>query len=232
MARREFLSTAALLAVGMAIAGCASGSDGATATPASTSQSPQGGQGTTPRGTASPTATPVTGQDVFGDGVDELRDGVWQLGDAGEIEFALKEGALALIEVRPADGWQQRVSDDDADEIEVHFTRGSTDWKLEVEIDDSTMEISKELRIKLADGGTYQAGSAGEVSFTSNGTTVTLGEVSPSPGWTVAEQDVSSDDIEIEFRNDSGGKAELEVEARGGSVEVEISQKLSGPIPA
>lgn len=219
MARRELLSAAALLAVGLAVAGCASGADGAEMTPAAPA-------------TASPTATAATGQDVFGEGADELRDGVWQIGDAGEVEFALKEGALSLIEVRPAEGWQHRVSDDDADEIEVHFTQGSTDWKLEVEIDASKMEISKEFRIKEADSGTYRVGSAGEVSFTSDGTTVTLGEVSPSPGWTVTEQDVSSDDIEIEFRNNSGGKAELEVEARGDSLKVEISQKITGPIPA
>lgn len=171
------------------------------------------------------------GPEAFGDGVDDLRDGVWRCGDAGEVEFALVDGSLSLTEVRPAEGWQHRVSDDDEDEIEVHFTRGAVDWKLEVEIDDSTMEISKELKITQAVGGAYQVGSAAAVSFESDGSTVALGEVRPSQGWEITDQEATSTDIEINFRSDRGGEAEFEVESRDGGVELELSQKLVGPIP-
>lgn len=147
------------------------------------------------------------------------------------MEFALDNGALSLTEVRPADGWQHRVSDEKPDEIEVHLTRDTTEWKFEVELDNE-MEISKELEIKQAQGDTYQVGSAGEVSFDSDESTVTLGELQPNEGWQVTKQDESSDDIEIDFTNsDTGATAEFEAELDNGSVELEINQKLTGPIP-
>lgn len=223
------MRTAALLAVAVASAGCASGSTGdSAATVPSATQSTLAEDG----GAPADTAGPAMAAQPFGDGVDELRDGIWRIADAGEVEFTLVDGALSLIEVRPAQGWQHRVSDDDDDEIEVRFTNGPVDWKLEVEIDDSTMEISKELKIRQADGGAYAVGSAAEVSFESDGSAVSLGEVSPSQGWEITEQEADSTDIEIEFRSDRGGKAEFEVESRDGLVEVEISQKLVGPIPS
>lgn len=235
MARRELLSAVALLAAGLVLVGCASGSDGSTDSPMpSGSQSAlteEGATDTDSAATDGATANPATRQDAFSDGVDELRDGVWQIGDAGEVEFAFSNGDLSLTGVRPAEGWHHRVSDDDADELQVNFTRGTTEWKFEVEIDDSTMEISKELTLTSADAGTYLVGSAGEVSFDSDGSTVTTGEVTAREGWTVVTRDESSTDIEIEFRDDRGGKAEFEVEVRSGDLEVEIHQKFTGPVP-
>lgn len=164
--------------------------------------------------------------------MDELRDGTWRIGEAGEVEFALQDGALSLTEVRPSDGWQQRVADENPEEIEVHLTRDTTDWKFEVEQDGATLEISKELGITDAEGGTYRVGDAGEVSFAADGETVTLGEVRINDGWTITKQNENTDDIEIDFTNDdTGATAEFETEFDNGSVGLEIDQKLTGPIP-
>lgn len=245
---RTYWTAPGALAVALLAAGCAG--DGAqqqaqepaastaaqttAADSASASGTATGEPTSTAAGTASgsPASTGGPSSSAAGGAVDELRDGTWQVGDAGEVEFALANGALSLTEVRPADGWQQRVSDEKADEIEVHLTRDTTDWKFEVELDADNLEISKELEIKQAEGGTYRVGSAGEVSYDTDGTTVTLNDVRPSQGWTVTKRDESSDDIEIDFRNDdTGGSAEFEAEADDGAVELEISQKLTGPIP-
>lgn len=235
MRRRTVPGISGLLVAGLLVTGCAGGGGGGeqAATGTDAAQIPTGAEetsGTTD--TASPTsAAPSTQPQSSGGAVDELTDGTWQVGEAGEVEFALQDGALSLTEVRPADGWQQRVAGEDPDEIEVHLTRDATDWKFEVEVD-GDMEISKELEIKGAESGTYQVGDAAEVSFDTDGSTVSLGDVRTNDGWAVTKQDESTDDIEIDFRNDgTGASAEFEAEVDGGQVGLEIDQKLTGPIP-
>ncbi len=57
----------------------------------------------------------------------ELRDGVWTVGDAGEVEFALENGVLSLVDVRPATGWAVEIDEEAADEIEVEFEQNATE---------------------------------------------------------------------------------------------------------
>ena len=230
MGRRRKLMIAGTLLAGMLLAGCGAGAGGgdAGAPPGSTSTiSPE--QQETATGTA-PAEAVDAGE--LGDGaVAELRDGTWQVGNAGEVEFTLSGGKLALTEVRPADGWQHRVSDEKANEIEVHFTRDAMEWKFEVETGHE-LEISKELKIGKASPGTYQVGDAASVTFTSDGSGVTLGDVQVADGWAVTKRDVKDHQIELEFRNQgTGGKAEFEAKFHGGALRVEIDQKMTGPLP-
>lgn len=242
-------SISGLLVLRVLVTGCAGGggaeqsaeeSASSAAVGTNPAQSPtarEASSGATASGSSTGTAPGSTGPQSSGGqssggAVDELRAGTWQVGEAGEVEFALDNGALSLTEVRPSEGWQQRVADEKPDEIEVHFTQDTTDWKFEVELDDADLEISKELEIKQAEGGTYQVGDAGEVSFTVDDSTVTLVNVRTNNGWTVTKQDDSTDDIEIDFTNTgTGASAEFEAEIDDGAVELEIDQKLTGPIP-
>lgn len=122
------------------------------------------------------------------------------------------------------------MADEKADEIEVHFTRGRTDWKFEVELDRDNMEVSKEQEIRQADAGTYPVGDAGEVDFRADGDSLTLGDVRTNEGWEVTKRDESTDEIEIDFvRGDA--TAEFEAETGSGGIELEIDQKVTGPIP-
>jgi len=182
-----------------------------------------------------PSSTPDSGGTSTADGagvaVDEIRDGTWQVGDAGEVEFAMQSGALSLTEVRLADGWQQRVADEKADEIEIHFTQGDREWKFEVELERGSVQVSKELKIRGGASGEFQIGSAATLTLAVDGSTVTVGDVTPASGWRVVKQDESPDDVELSFRNASGdGTAEFEAETGGSGVKIEISQKLRGPL--
>jgi hypothetical protein len=53
-----------------------------------------------------------------------------------------------------------------------------------------------------------------------SGNTLTLLAVTPAAGWSVAEQDVRGDRIEIELRSGDGGEAEVRVDAEGGRLQV------------
>ena len=118
-----------------------------------------------------------------------------------------------------------------SDDVEVHFLKGNVDWKFEVEIDNN-MEISEEQDISQARGGTYKVGDAGEVQFRSDGGSLTLINVQTNTGWKATKREVSSDDIEIDFRQ---GKTKAEFGAElddSGRLSLEINQKLKGPIPS
>lgn len=130
------------MTVGLLLTGCSGTGDDDTApsAPAASSTASEAPM------TDSPNSG--TGSSGSAGAVDEIHDGVWQVGETGEVEFAAKDGALSLTEVRPADGWEQRVADETAGEIEVHFTKGDQEWKFEVESHSNGLQISKELTIR------------------------------------------------------------------------------------
>lgn len=231
MKRQATTALAAAVTLGLLLTGCSGAGDeptptepavSTTASDTPTNESPDTGSGDD---------TPSTDIAADAAAVDEIRDGTWQVGNAGEVEFTVQNGALSLTEVRPADGWQQRISDEKPDEIEVHFTQGDQEWKFEVESENGTLQISKELKIRNGASGDFQIGSAATLTLTVDGTTISVSDVMPASGWTTIKQDESPDDIELDFRNEStGGTAEFEAEVESSGVKIEISQKLRGQI--
>ena len=70
-----------------------------------------------------PTAESAQTRD--GGGVVVMRDGVWEVEDAGEVDFRFENGSLALDSVRPNPGRNVEVAEEAPDEIEVGFARGN-----------------------------------------------------------------------------------------------------------
>jgi hypothetical protein len=165
-------------------------------------------------------------------GAMKVRDGTFKVDKAGSVKFQLDNNALKLQDVSPNSGWRQQIAAQSSDDIEVHFLKGNVDWKFEVELDPNNMEVSKEQDITQAKAGTHTVGDAGEVRFRSAGDSLTLINVQTKDGWKMTKRDVSSDDIEIDFRQ---GKAKAEFGAElddGGRLSLEINQKLKGPVPS
>jgi hypothetical protein len=161
-----------------------------------------------------------------------VRDGTFKVDKAGTVEFRVNNNVLNLQDVSPNSGWRQRIAAQSSDDIEVHFLKGNVDWKFEVELDPNSLEVSKEQDITQAKAGTYTVGDAGQVRFRSGGGTLTLINVQTNDGWKIKKRDVSSDDIEIDFRQ---GRATAEFGAElddGGGLSLEINQKLKGPVPS
>lgn len=74
--------------------------------------------------------------------VPESTDGVYDLGDAGEIEIAVDGDTVRLVEARPAAGWTATDdTEDDDDEVEVSFRGDGREIELEVELDDGRLEV-------------------------------------------------------------------------------------------
>jgi hypothetical protein len=129
-----------------------------------------------------------------------------------------------VINVSPSTGWKQRVAANEPDDIEVYFTRGNTDWKFDAELGSDGLEVSRERDTQPAADGTYQVGDAAEVRFTSDGSSLSLDNVSTKDGWSVTKREVSTDDIEIDFRKGKA-TAEFGAEISNGQTKLEINQK-------
>lgn len=162
------------------------------------------------------------------DGV--LSDGLWAVGDAGTVEFAVTEGGLELIEVVAADGWEATTDEDSPDEIEVDFRQGEREYEIEIEYENGILEIEIDLDIDPAEPGPFELGTAGVAELAVDGGSVVLTNLEVAEGWSVTEQDTSDGEVEVELRR-SDVVWELDAEMDDGRLEVEIDFEIEGAYP-
>jgi len=205
-----------------ALASCGGASGGVEE--AEDEQQPETEQATTQQTEA------TTGEDVGSiPEVAEVRDGVWEVGDAGEVDFRFENGMLMLVDARPNSGWNVEIDEQSADEIEVDFVSGDTEWEFEVEAEGNILEIETRQRIDNAPDGVYQLGDAEEVELAREGERLTLTEVRPNEGWNVNTSEEDADEIEVDL--DRGNvQWEFEAELDDGETEVYVDQKITGPV--
>lgn len=179
------------------------------------------------------TTQPDGAEDTTADLVDltEAVPGTWPVGDAGTVTFSIRDGALALDEVTPADGWDYFIDEQDAEEIEVDFRRDDEQWEIEIELDDGRTTLEVEIRrdIRDAQPGSYDLGEAGTFTFAVEGGVLHLTDLTPADGWSVTEQEEESDSIDLELRADNR-EVDVEVERDDGRIELEIDLKVVGPV--
>lgn len=136
--------------------------------------------------------------------------------EVGEIDIEFTNGALTLQEVRPASGWQHRVTDEQSDEIDIDFRHDDgREVDVDFDVEDSRdLDISVDYERGLPDGAqTLTVSSIGDIEYEASGTTLTLIEVRPGAGWThTVDDDDDDDEIEVDFRNSDGVTVEVHVE--------------------
>jgi hypothetical protein len=180
---------------------------------------------------ASGSTQPSSGSQAAG--VTEIRDGVWDVGDAGQVQFSVSQGQLQLMSSTPASGWQKAqppVQQPNA--IEVDFGQGlGTTWTFRAQLSGSQLQITKQQTIVKAADGSYPVGAAGSVSFIGSGSQLKLTNVSPEGGWSVAQQQSSPTSILVSLKQ-GAGTAQFSATTSGTDVTVTTSQQLSGPVPA
>lgn len=220
--RRTLLS--ALAATALVAAACSSDDDGDDITDTTAAeQAPQEPTTDTTQGT-----DPADAAVTAADGV--LTDGLWQIGDAGTVEFSVSDGALQLIEAVPNDGWSMSVDVEAPDEIEVDFRQGPMEYEVEIEYENGILEIEIDLDIDPADPGTFEIGPAGIAELAVDGEAVILVNFSATEGWAIVEQDTDDGEVEIELRRDNV-VWELDADIDDGVLEVEIDFEIEGAFP-
>ena len=162
----------------------------------------------------------------------ELRDGVWAVGVAGEVEFRVTgTDSLELVDVRAEDGWEVTEEEVDEDSIDVDFLQGPVEYELQVEIEDGILEIEIDQDITETRSGTFAVGEAATVGITAEVGALTLGDVTLADGWSEVEREVDNDDIELDFQRAGDGFTELwELNADRGSdtLDVEVDYEIEG----
>lgn len=243
MTRRRWPAAACAIAVAALLGGCGLGmGDENFSTPTGTGAGPvvpqratgsdNGGTTGGTAGPSEPTGSLPPSPGSAGGAVTEIRDGVWDVGDAGQVEFRVSGGRLELTAAHPASGWQQEAPVKQADQIEVRFTQpAGRIWTFRVQVTGSTMQITKGQTIPKAAPGSYPVGAAGVVGLVSSGSELKLGTVTPEAGWSVAKQQSSPTSISVSLKRD-GGTAQFTASRSGTDVTVTTSQQLSGPVPA
>jgi hypothetical protein len=79
--------------------------------------------------------------------VEPADDGVYELGPAGSFEYTSSSG-LQLLDTVVADGWELRMDDESADEIEFTLHNGNERWRVEIELDDGQVELEIDYRAR------------------------------------------------------------------------------------
>lgn len=230
MPRRPLLRVAAcglVLACTSALAACSSSTatDDTAGAGGTTGSSTQGsgtlGNGTTGEGVASSAPELVVG----------MRDGVWPVGSAGEIEFTLDERGLELVQMRPADGWRVTAERVGPDEIEVDLASADVRATVEVSVQADILEIEVDESFDPPPAGPLPLGEAGTVVVTVEGTTAVLTDVMPADGWRVSHRSDAGSDAALGLRRNGAGVVETwEVSARvdDGGLEVGTDYEIAG----
>jgi len=162
----------------------------------------------------------------------EAIPGTWPVGDAGTVTFSVVDGALVLDDVTANDGWMMAIDEQDVDEIEVDFIRGSVEWEIEIELEDDgrILEIEIDQDIEPADPGSYDIGDAGTFAFSIDDGRLVLDDLNITDGWTLVELEEEADEIEFELVN---GPRSFDVEVEledDGTIELEIDYEVTGPV--
>jgi hypothetical protein len=110
----------------------------------------------------------------------------------------------------------------------VDFERGNVDWQIEVETQDSEIEIDQ--TIEPAEPGAYEIADAGTVEIATEGRSLSLVDASANEGWNVSVDEETAEKIEVDFvRN--GVRWDFDAELDDGELEVEVDQDITGPLP-
>jgi hypothetical protein len=237
---RRITAIALLPAVALALTACGGSSTGVTAggeSAATLSPSSDDTAGSTSGGSTAVGAGDM-GEEMFGTAADvggpygELRDGVWEIGPAGSVEFRVTgPNSLELVGVVVAEGWQIVEQEVESDKIDVDFRRGPVEFQFEVEIDDNLLELEIDQDIDPANPGTFALGEAGTVAVSVENGRIVLGETAIGDGWNEVKREIDDDDIELDFRRDGNGffeQWELYADEDNGALDIEVDYEIEG----
>lgn len=161
----------------------------------------------------------------------EVRDGTWEVGDAGSVTFVADGQAIRLVSVNPRQGWTPSVVREALDRLEVDFRRGREVRELEVRYRHGLLRVEVESEDEAAQPGRFTVGDAGEVEIAVDDGQLRLVEVATSPRWAMQVLQETAGMVEVRFRQDAAGwdfKADL---TQRGRLEIAMELRLEAPYP-
>lgn len=183
---------AAMVATGLLLAACGTP---APAVPAVDLGRPAGSSATTdlPPAQLPPSASTLDGEYSV------------MAGEAATVRVGVTAGAITVVELAVAPGWQQVQDNRAPGEVDMRWVNGDVVVTLDIELDDGRLESDVDIEVPGAAGQyTYQVGEAGTVTIDVSGDRVALVAQRSAPGWvaTVDERELAGGEVEIRFRAD------------------------------
>ena len=156
----------------------------------------------------------------------QAEPGTWAVADAGSVTFALTDRGLVLIDVAANEGWDIRVAEDSAEEVEVEFTQGHVRHEIEVERDRS-LTVAVRSDYLAARPGVYDLGAAGSLEWTVDGDALRLVDVVVADGWQLRRGRQSDEEITLALVRGAEGWA-VELKRRGRRIELATHYEVVG----
>jgi hypothetical protein len=162
--------------------------------------------------------------------VAEARDGTWTVGDAGEVDFVIRDGALHFGDVREYRGWTPALRRVEEEALELEFVGSGVTWEFTAHYHRGVLRVAQTKTVDLAEPGRYTVGSAGEVEVGVADGAPTLEEVTPAEGWEVSVDDESPEELTATFSREplvSTFAARLDA----GQLQIDIGYEVASPVP-
>lgn len=160
----------------------------------------------------------------------EARDGTWTVGDAGEVDFQIRQGVLQLGDVREYPGWIHTLRRVDDDTLELEFVGSGITWEFTAHYNRNVLRVAQSKSIDLAEPGHYQIGSAGEVEVAVVDGAPQLEDASPADGWEVAIDDANPAELTATFSHQPVVWT-FAARVDAGQLEVDVGYEVASTVP-
>jgi hypothetical protein len=173
---------------------------------------------------------------------------VYEVGDAGTVTVTNDGARLEIVSVNQNDGWQIEIETAAGREVEVDFRNGTRRIQFNAELEDgeirvrarervitaatqattSTTQGSTASTVAVSEQGavTYEAGAAGSVTISSDGSQLTIVEVNAADGWSHEIEVQVGREVEMDFRN-GDERVQFNAELEDGEVRVRVRTRTA-----
>jgi hypothetical protein len=173
---------------------------------------------------------------------------VYEVGDAGTVTLTNDGAQLEVVSVNQNDGWQIEIEMAAGREVEVDFGNGTRRIQFNAELEDgeirvrarervitattqsttSTTQGSTASTVAVSEQGTvtYEAGAAGSVTISNDGSQLTIVDVNAADGWSHEIEVQVGREVEMDFRNGEE-RVQFNAEFEGGEVRVRVRTRTA-----
>jgi hypothetical protein len=173
----------------------------------------------------------------------------YEVGDAGTVTLANDGAQLDIVSVDQNDGWQIEIEVATGREVEVDFRNGTRRIQFNAELEDGEIRVRARERVTTATAQattsttqgstastvaaseqtgtiTYEAGAAGSVTISSDGSQLTIVDVTAADGWSHEIEVQVGREVEMDFRNGEE-RVQFNAEFEDGEVRVRVRTRTA-----
>lgn len=180
---------------------------------------------------------------------------VYEVGDAGTVTITNDGTQLEIVSVDQNDGWLIEIEMATGREVEVDFRSGTRRIQFNAELEDGEIRVRARERVVAATTNTtqsttattqattattaatvastsasgsvtYQAGAAGTVTISNDGSQLTITAVDAADGWSHEIEVQVGREVEMDFRN-GGDRVQFNAELEDGQVRIRVRTRTA-----